>query len=1222
MDAVASNRDINKIIQSAAKQMPLYVELISTIAQSIEGFNKINIKSLNKGVVNAEKVSVIIGSYMESLNKSISELSSIQSVNAKDLASKISDISGKNGLIGDEKSGTGIMGLLSGFSEISDNILSMTGKIIKVKMFSGLIIFGIKQMLKIAVKVADAVEKSGLNQKQIDTKWATNLNIIIDSVKSVSISLIKLAFLIPVAMISAAMVMSILPIFVILVLSIMVVLKTLSLIDLSRVYIAIKNLISVLRGIKTIIYNLLITALLMPIGLIAGMIVVLGITMLGIILLSISLILYGLGTLISNLKLPKLVWEIVKLLIVLNLILLFMLTTAILMLMIVLVVENIDFDILWEFMGQLALVLIAIIVVGYLLSLISTILAPAAIFMIAAVAVIAIVVGVMLLIAVELWLLQNIYIDKKAIETNVKKIMETVFMILETVFNSVFEMGGGDKTEPWYKQVLSFMGGAVKTMITAILSVGLLALTLVAIGLILFIAINLYLLQQIDLDQEKIKTNVSLIIETAFMVIDSIFGSPETPTSGTPEDWFSSVLKWAGGTFLIIIKAILSVVFLALTLVSITLILFLVGELRLLQIVDLNPGKIKENVEIVTDTAFMVIDSIFGSPSETSENGQSKSWFESVLSWFGGTFITIIKAILSVAFLALILVSITLILLIAGELRILQTVYLDEKLIKENVNKVIDTAQMVSSSIFDKTDDKKDDPSSKGFFIDLLSKFAEPWVNLFNAIMSMAYLALTLVSILLIIFIAKQLTTLMSIELDQVAIEANVSMVISTAQMVSSSIFDPSDDKEDKPSSKGFFLDLMNFFSPGLTSIVEAIMSIGYLALTVVAISLVIEIANQLKQIAELNLDTATIQKNTDAVIKAAKHVIDAVIRPDDSKPKEAKDVFKKILRMVLPGNLLDMIDALMAIGFLALAKSAVGLVGEIAQNLTTIANLPSMNGITGKTDTIIDSARSVINKIINKGGGISDKDAKKLSGAGDYIGKLINTIRVIGNLSKEVNNVQTVKKEKVTQTQQSIDLVVGLIDSIAAKSKSDIKVTDKKLHQMNNMMRVIERINKITPVDVQNSEAILRNYSQFIDKVSNSNLDNLKTTTHMFAKMAEFSKSIHGDFDALADTINEKIAPLLEDLKKIMEDVHTKIEKTGSDISSSVYASSQDSLSPAEMSKQIEREMPNSSKEEQQEALQRKLEAQAQRQNNNIVDKLDELIELFETGRARMRNF
>jgi hypothetical protein len=259
--------------------------------------------------------------------------------------------------------------------------------------------------------------------------------------------------------------------------------------------------------------------------------------------------------------------------------------------------------------------------------------------------------------------------------------------------------------------------------------------------------------------------------------------------------------------------------------------------------------------------------------------------------------------------------------------------------------------------------------------------------------------------------------------------------------MVVGSVFDPSDDKEDKPSSKGFFLDLINFFSPGLAQIVEAIMAIGYLALTVVAIALIIAIADQLKRIAELNLDAAVIQKNTDAVIKAAKHVIDAVIRPDDSKPKSAKDIFKKILRMVLPGNLLDMIDALMAIGFLALAKSAVGLVGEIAQNLTTIANLPSMNGITGKVDTVVNTSRSVINKIINNGGSLSKKDAEKLSKAGDYVKKLIDTIRIIGNLSNAVNTIKTTSKERVTQVQQSIDLVVGLVDSIAAKSKSDIRV-------------------------------------------------------------------------------------------------------------------------------------------------------------------------------------
>lgn len=656
--------------------------------------------------------------------------------------------------------------------------------------------------------------------------------------------------------------------------------------------------------------------------------------------------------------------------------------------------------------------------------------------------------------------------------------------------------------------------------------------------------------------------------------------------------------------------------------IMVTAIFIIALELYLLQYIELDEKLINKNVETVIRTAFSIIDAIFNQIVEIGGGGKNESWFEKILHFIGGSAVTFITVILSVVFLAYTVVAIGLILFIAFELRLLQTLDLLPEKINLNVKTVLATAQMVIDSIFDKNDDKEDKPSSKGFFIQLIEYCSGDLVDLITAIMAVGYLALMVVAVGLILFIATELRLLQILDLQPDLIVANVSTVISTAQMVMGSVFDPSDDKEDKPSSKGFFLDLINFFNPGLAEIVEAIMAIGYLALTVVAISLIMAIAKQLEYIAGLNLDAETIRKNTDTVIKTAKHVIDAVIRPDDSKPKSAKDVFKKILRMVLPGNLLDMIDALMAIGFLALAKSAVGLVGEIAQNLTTIAKLPSMNGITGKVDTIVNTSRSVINKIINNGGGISKKDAEKLSNTGNYIGKLINTIRIVGNLSREVNNVQTTNKEKVARVQQSIDLVAGLVDSIAAKSKSDVKVTDKKLHQMNYMMNVIERINKISAVDVQNSEAVLKNYSQFIDKVSNSNLDNLKTTTHMFAKMAEFSKSIHGDFDALADTINEKIAPLLEDLKKIMEDVHTKIEKTGSDISSSVYASSQGSLSPDEMSKQIEREMPNSSKEEQQKALQKKLEEQAQRQNNNIVDKLDELINLFEYGTAKVRTF
>ena len=41
-----------------------------------------------------------------------------------------------------------------------------------------------------------------------------------------------------------------------------------------------------------------------------------------------------------------------------------------------------------------------------------------------------------------------------------------------------------------------------------------------------------------------------------------------------------------------------------------------------------------------------------------------------------------------------------------------------------------------------------------------------------------------------------------------------------------------------------------------------------------------------------------------------------------------------------------------------------------------------------------------------------------------------------------------------------------------------------------------------------------------------------------MFEQMAEFSKSVHGDFDRLADVLSEKLCDVLEKLQKTLDDI------------------------------------------------------------------------------------
>jgi hypothetical protein len=84
----------------------------------------------------------------------------------------------------------------------------------------------------------------------------------------------------------------------------------------------------------------------------------------------------------------------------------------------------------------------------------------------------------------------------------------------------------------------------------------------------------------------------------------------------------------------------------------------------------------------------------------------------------------------------------------------------------------------------------------------------------------------------------------------------------------------------------------------------------------------------------------------------------------------------------------------------------------------------------------------------------------------------------------------------------------------------------------MKQIEKTVEYMSKIGEMNNQGQfDKAIDSYVRFVDKVNNVKLENLQTATNMFAKMAEFSASINGNFEGLAETINEKLLPLLEKL-------------------------------------------------------------------------------------------
>ena len=484
--------------------------------------------------------------------------------------------------------------------------------------------------------------------------------------------------------------------------------------------------------------------------------------------------------------------------------------------------------------------------------------------------------------------------------------------------------------------------------------------------------------------------------------------------------------------------------------------------------------------------------------------------------------------------------------LIAAMLILLSKIELDPDRIKKNIESVINTALMVIDCIFGGKD-KDSKESNKSWIVSVIEKFAGGLTYIIGAIMAISFLATTIVSILLITVIASQLRLLQELNLDPNKIRTNVQIVIDTAIMVIDILFGMKD-KDSKESNKSWIVSVIEKFAGGLTYIIGAIMAISFLATTIVSILLITVIASQLRLLQELNLDPNKIRTNVQNIFDICNMIKNQLFSNiDESKSEEDSNIGSIIGKFFKP--MADIANALSMFKFLSISLVAIGGFSKLAKHLQTINEF---NGIQN-TDQKINSIKSLCSTIIQ---GISE-DPK-----GYTYDKAKNKISIISDLLEAVYDYG----------------------------------------RMNSQ-------------DVKNMTKITDGYIKFFDKINSVDLTQLKTTVTLFEKLAEFSESINGNFEGLAESLNEKIAPLLEELKKIMDGVGQKVEKSGANTSASIFAANQQSLSTNEMHQQADRQLPNGTDEQKEKLVQQMMEKQAQQQTNSIISKLEDFIQVFKSG-------
>ena len=442
----------------------------------------------------------------------------------------------------------------------------------------------------------------------------------------------------------------------------------------------------------------------------------------------------------------------------------------------------------------------------------------------------------------------------------------------------------------------------------------------------------------------------------------------------------------------------------------------------------------------------------------------------------------------------------------------------DKEHIKENVACIMDTAIDIMFAIFNAGyqlgDGNNKTYGSDGWFMRVFKGTigsAALVVAAFAAAGILVPLTIALIAVIIIGGLLKLLGDkgFNFTKDDKILISDRIKLIIETAMTVITAIFEPnSNDTKNTPDDRGWFADVLKTIE-GAMSIIAVIMAVGFLAITIVAIGMLMILSKMLRFLASdtFAVDRNAVTQRVQDIIGAATSVIDAIFgnKKEVQDTPSNKNWLKKAISWVgekassVFSGIKNITGMLLSIGFLAMTMISIGMVYIVAKQLTYISKLSfSKDDIINKTKLIISSANSVISLLTESK--LSKAYTKQIEGVNE------NTLNI--------NNV---------------------LSSISKMSKT-----------MSGMYNVSDKM-------VDNNAKIVGNYIKFLDKVNTVKLENVKTLTNLFAKMADFSKSIHGDIDGLVEALVNRISPLLEELRDIMKGLPKEVQSGTENISKTI---------------------------------------------------------------------
>ena len=230
---------------------------------------------------------------------------------------------------------------------------------------------------------------------------------------------------------------------------------------------------------------------------------------------------------------------------------------------------------------------------------------------------------------------------------------------------------------------------------------GLLALA-VLIGVLTLTGWLLSVFQKLDLNEDKIKENIGIIMNSIKLIINSIFGKDETGKEKSDKSWFSKLIDIVAGPFKAlksIAEALLTVPYLLSALISIGCLFLLANLLQKIGEIEIS-SNIEAKVKQIISTAGMVTRAV-NQRNAKEDNGKKKGWFSRIWQWLGQKFrniADILNNIKSAAYLITVLPSIAMLRTIVDVLNSINDFKINGD-IAAKTQAIIQTAKTVTDAI-------------------------------------------------------------------------------------------------------------------------------------------------------------------------------------------------------------------------------------------------------------------------------------------------------------------------------------------------------------------------------------------------------------------------------------------------------------------------------------------------------------------------------------------